>query len=64
MTFAQLIDWLDANKGTGRWQEVAMSSGVPYNTVARIARRATVSPSVQLVEKIVQGIRATEKSPA
>lgn len=61
MTLQELLAWLETHKGSGRWQEVATASGVEYNTIARIARGYMKTPSVVIVERIVAGIRATDK---
>jgi transcriptional regulator with XRE-family HTH domain len=64
MTHLELLNWLDANKGTTRWQEVAAASGVTYNTISRIARGYMKAPSIVVVERLVAGIKATEKQHA
>lgn len=61
MTHQELLDWLDKNKGSTRWQEVATASGVTYNTISRIARGYMKTPSIVVVERLVAGIKATEK---
>lgn len=64
MTLQQLRDWLESHKATGRWRQVSAASGVDYGTVARIARGDMGKPSVLIVERICDGIAATEDGPA
>lgn len=60
MTLSQLRDWLAQNKNGHRWADVAKRSGVPYNTVARVARGAVESPGVLMVEQMCIAIAAIE----
>jgi len=64
MTLAQLRDWLAQNKNSQRWIDVARRSGVPYNTIARVARGAVESPGVLMVERICKAISDIESTAA
>ena len=60
-TLRELVVWLEAHKGTGRWQEVSDASGVAYDLIAKIARGVKEHPSVITVERICNGIDAVER---
>jgi hypothetical protein len=45
-----VIEGLQSQKGD--WLVVAKNSGVPYHTIAKIARRTTSNPGVLTVQKL------------
>lgn len=52
MNFDEMVRRLQASKGTGAWQDVATLAGLPYDTVAKLARGYIRFPTVQNVEKV------------
>lgn len=40
-----------------RWPEVAAGSGVPVRTLEKIARRETVNPKIETIEKLAAYFR-------
>lgn len=58
-TLAEIVDWLQRHKRSGRWREVAAHAGVTYDTVARIAR-GDMEPGIVVAERICRAIDATE----
>ena len=56
MNFEQVITALQAGKGSGLWSEVSRTSGISYDTVARIARGFIANPGVPTVEAIAKAL--------
>lgn len=53
-----VIAGLQAKKGD--WNRIAELSGVPYDTISKIARGATANPGVLTVQKLSDCLNAME----
>jgi predicted transcriptional regulator len=46
----------------GRWRYVAERSGVPYDTVTKIAQRKTKNPRINTITSIDSALREMERA--
>lgn len=56
MEYQDLLRRLESIKRTGKWNDVAKLAGIPYDTVAKVARGFIKYPTVQTVEKIAKAL--------
>lgn len=56
MTYDELISNLGRLRGSGVWRQLADSSGINYDTIARIYRGDMPNPGIRTVERLVHAI--------
>lgn len=61
MTLHQVVESLQRLKGEGAWIDIARSTGIHYDTVARIARGAIKNPGIGTVEKLAAALALVER---
>jgi transcriptional regulator with XRE-family HTH domain len=64
MRLSELVDELQQLKGSGGWKRIAQTSGVDYDTVARIARGKFPNPGVMTCERIAEAMERLRSEPA
>ena len=57
MTYQEVMDRLQACRSTGAWEKIARAADMKYDTLAKIARGHTASPSVHNIERIAAAMR-------
>lgn len=55
-----LIDSIRSNlrASRGKWPEIALRSGVPYSTIAKISQQVTANPRVDSVQRLADYFKA------
>ena len=57
-----VVAGLQARKGD--WPAIAEQSGVPYDTISKIARGATPNPGVLTVQALAACLQSTDRAAA
>ena len=57
-----VLDGLERTRGT--WREVASKSGVPYDTITKIAQRQIEDPRVSKIQKLAAYFKSQEAAAA